>query len=175
MISVWQSKCLETWKWRSSLMRWTQEEPEQLKKETGCCAERPTWKPDRGLVIHHVWPADQCKETQTCAHVSCLKSRPRVGRHRARRAARALLSCNLQGGSALGLDAFVAPPEPRGLGGHLGFPKIWVAKEMRSRRQPEQSRAGRAEWHSWFPLLWTDYCCLSPTAWCTAQCTAQLT
>lgn len=25
-------------------------------------------------------------------------------------------------------------------------------------------RAGRAQWHSWFPVLWTDYCCLFPTA-----------
>lgn len=78
-----------------------------------------------------------------------------------------------KGGSALGLDAFIAPPEPRGLGGHLGFPKIWVAKEMRSHRQPEQSRAEQGGLND---IVGFHFCCCPfPTAWCTAQCTAQLT
>lgn len=36
----------------------------------------------------------------------------------------------------------LAPPETRGQGDHLGFPKIWVAREMRSRGQAEQAREG---------------------------------
>ena len=27
-------------------------------------------------------------------------------------------------------------------------------------RRGAAGRAGRAEWHSWFPVLWADYCCL---------------
>lgn len=32
-------------------------------------------------------------------------------------------------------------------------------------RRGATGRAGRAEWHSWFPVLWADYCRLFPTAW----------
>lgn len=32
------------------------------------------------------------------------------------------------------------------------------------RRRRAAGRAGRAEWHSWFPVLWADYCWLFPTA-----------
>lgn len=79
------------------------------------------------------------QETQTRVHVSCVKSIPRVKPSPC--VENDLCVIVLQSAeAALGLDAFIAPPEPRGLGGHLGFPKIWVAREMRSRRQ-----AGRAE------------------------------
>lgn len=39
---------------------------------------------------------------------------------------------------AQGLDAALTLPETRGLVDHLGFPKIWVAREMRSRRQSRE-------------------------------------
>lgn len=44
--------------------------------------------------------------------------------------------------AAVRLEAFLAPPETRGQGDHLGFPKIWVAREMQSREQAEQAREG---------------------------------
>lgn len=39
---------------------------------------------------------------------------------------------------AQGLDAALTLPETRGLVDHLGFPKIWVAREMRSHRQSRE-------------------------------------
>lgn len=36
-------------------------------------------------------------------------------------------------------------------------------------RRAATGRAGWAEWHSWFPVLWADYCWLLPTAWLLLQ------
>lgn len=81
----------------------------------------------------------QGQETQTRAHVSCPKSIPQISHRRARRATRAFSSRNLQ---RLRPDWTPSSlrQNPAVSAAILVFPKIWVAREMRSRRQ-----AGRAE------------------------------
>lgn len=62
------------------------------------CTDRATWKQRRAWsrtrYLSLLISCASGQETRTRAHVPCVKSVPRVSRHRAPRAARALSSCN---------------------------------------------------------------------------------
>lgn len=116
-------------------------------------------EPDHGLVIHRVWSS--APEVRTHTYTSCFKSIHRVSPGSAR-------------GDLPILSCYILQPQQRT---HWDWmppslyqkpvvsPTILVFQKYGlPGRCGAAGRAGRAEWHSWFPVLWADYCWLFPTA-----------